>query len=202
MAAGAILVIVATIMQTFAPRGQIGTFIAGRVIIGIGQGLALTAGSIYIGELSPPEIRGKIMSFWQMFYSVGSFIAYWVSFATSKHPKGLGEWDWKMVVIFQLLVPILILSQVFFIPEVRNMDVQTGLRHVLTQSSPLAGTSRSPATMRRPAHRSAASVTPNKTSKKKSPPSAKPSNSKPKPSPLATLLSGRTSLSGSACTLR
>jgi MFS family permease len=118
MAAGAILVIIATLMQTFAPRGQIGTFIAGRVIIGIGQGLALTAGSIYIGELSPPEIRGKIMSFWQMFYSVGSFIAYWVSFATSKHPKGLGEWDWKMVVIFQLLVPILILSQVFFIPEV------------------------------------------------------------------------------------
>lgn len=117
MAAGAVLVIIATFMQTFAPHGKIGVFIAGRVLIGMGQGLALTAGSIYIGELSPPEIRGKIMSFWQMFYSVGSFIAYWVSFATSKHPKGLGEWDWKMVVIFQLLVPILILSQVFFIPE-------------------------------------------------------------------------------------
>lgn len=76
MAAGSICVIIATIMQTFAPRGQIGVFIAGRVLIGIGQGLALTAGSIYIGELAPSEIRGKIMSFWQMFYSVGSFIAY------------------------------------------------------------------------------------------------------------------------------
>lgn len=117
MACGAVLVIIATFMQTFAPKGEIGVFIAGRVLIGMGQGLALTAGSIYIGELSPPSIRGKIMSFWQMFYSVGSFIAYWVSFATSKHPKGLGEWDWKMVVIFQLLVPVLILSQVFFIPE-------------------------------------------------------------------------------------
>lgn len=51
---------------------------AGRVLIGIGQGLALTAGSIYIGELAPQEIRGMIMSFWQMFYSVGSFIAYWI----------------------------------------------------------------------------------------------------------------------------
>lgn len=124
MAGGSILVIIATIMQAFAARGHIGTFIAGRVIIGIGQGLALTAGSIYIGELSPPEIRGKIMSFWQMFYSVGSFIAYWVSYATSKHPKGLGEWDWKMVVIFQLLVPVLILSQVFFIPESPRWYVQ------------------------------------------------------------------------------
>lgn len=76
MAAGAVLVIIATFMQCFSPRGNIGCFIAGRVVIGIGQGLALTAGPIYIGELSRPEIRGTVMSFWQMFYSVGSFIAY------------------------------------------------------------------------------------------------------------------------------
>ncbi|OAL50345.1 general substrate transporter [Pyrenochaeta sp. DS3sAY3a] len=124
MAAGAALVIIATFMQTFAPRGNIGVFIAGRVVIGLGQGLALTAGPIYIGEMAPPEIRGTIMSFWQMFYSVGSFIAYWVSYATSKHPKGLGEWDWKMVVIFQILMPLVILSQVFFIPESPRWYVQ------------------------------------------------------------------------------
>ena len=117
MAVGALLTIVATFIQTFSPRGNIGTFIAGRVIIGLGQGLALTAGPIYIGELAPPEIRGKIMTFWQMFYSVGSFIAYWVNYACTKNVKKLGEWDWKMVVIFQMLVPILIIAQVFFIPE-------------------------------------------------------------------------------------
>ena len=42
MAVGSILVIVATFMQTFSPRGNIGCFIGGRVIIGIGQGLALS----------------------------------------------------------------------------------------------------------------------------------------------------------------
>ncbi|PSK55317.1 High-affinity glucose transporter [Elsinoe australis] len=117
MATGALLTIVATLIQAFSPRGNIGCFIGGRVIIGIGQGLALTAGSIYIGECSPSHIRGKIMSFWQMFYSVGSFIAYWVNFACTKNVPKLGEWDWRMVVIFQMLVPILILAQVFFIPE-------------------------------------------------------------------------------------
>src|ERR1051325_932561 len=74
--------------------------------------------------MAPPEIRGKIMSFWQMFYSVGSFIAYWVSYGTSKHPQKLGEWDWKMVVIFQILVPIVILSQIFFIPESPRWYIQ------------------------------------------------------------------------------
>jgi MFS family permease len=43
MAAGSILVILATFMQAFAPRGQIGVFVGGRVIIGLGQGLALSS---------------------------------------------------------------------------------------------------------------------------------------------------------------
>lgn len=74
------------------------------------------AGPVYIGEITPPEIRGKVsklslipvlinlsdylpVSFWQLFYSVGSFIAYWVNYACAKHSKTLGEWDWKMVVV-------------------------------------------------------------------------------------------------------
>jgi len=36
------------------------------------------------------------MAFWQMFYSVGSFIAYWINYACSLHRAKLGEWDWKV----------------------------------------------------------------------------------------------------------
>ena len=38
----------------------------------------------------------------------------------------LGEWDWKMVVIFQLLVPILIVAQTPFIPESPRWYVKKG----------------------------------------------------------------------------
>ena len=48
MATGSVLVIIATFMQTFAPRGNIGVFIAGRVIIGLGQGLALSKSVVVI----------------------------------------------------------------------------------------------------------------------------------------------------------
>lgn len=44
MAAGAFAVIIATLVQTFSPN--IGCFIAGRVIVGIGQGLALSKFSL------------------------------------------------------------------------------------------------------------------------------------------------------------
>ncbi|OGM44330.1 sugar transporter [Aspergillus bombycis] len=116
MAIGCVMVIASTFMQTFAPRGNIACFLAGRCIIGVGQGIALTAGPIYIGELAPAEIRGKIMTFWQMFYSVGSFICFWVNYGCTEHKENLGEWDWKMVVIFQLLVPCLILALMPTIP--------------------------------------------------------------------------------------
>jgi MFS family permease len=42
MATGCVLVIVATFMQAFAPVHGLGCFLAGRCIIGIGQGIALS----------------------------------------------------------------------------------------------------------------------------------------------------------------
>ncbi|KAI0899849.1 general substrate transporter [Annulohypoxylon nitens] len=117
MGLGCLLTIAATFMQAFAPWHNLGCFIGGRVLIGVGQGLALTAGPIYIGEISPPEIRGQIMTFWQMFYSVGSFIAYWIAYACNAHKAALGHWDWRMVVIFQLLVPVIIIILLPFQPE-------------------------------------------------------------------------------------
>ncbi|KAI0852933.1 general substrate transporter [Daldinia vernicosa] len=117
MGIGCILTIAATFMQAFAPWHNLGCFIGGRVLIGIGQGMALTAGPIYIGEVSPPEIRGQIMAFWQMFYSVGSFIAYWIAYACNANKEKLGHWDWRMVVIFQILVPIIIIVLLPFQPE-------------------------------------------------------------------------------------
>jgi MFS family permease len=78
--------------------------------------------------MAPPEIRGKIMTFWQMFYSVGSFVAYWIGYACSIYRASLGEWDWKTVVIFQMLVPIIIISLVFFTPETPRWYIQHGNR--------------------------------------------------------------------------
>ena len=99
---------------------------------------SLAAGPIYIGEVTPSYIRGLVMAFWQMFYSVGSFVAYWVNYAAGKHREALGEWDWKMVVIFQLLLPVIIICQLPFMPESprwlvhRKRDVE-GARKVLQQ---------------------------------------------------------------------
>lgn len=41
MAIGSVLIMIGCILETFTPRHQIGCFIAGRAIIGLGQGIAL-----------------------------------------------------------------------------------------------------------------------------------------------------------------
>ncbi|TDZ28954.1 Quinate permease [Colletotrichum spinosum] len=117
MGAGCLVTIVAAFMQAFAPRHNLGVFIAGRVIIGIGQGLALTAGPVYINEITPAEIRGVVMTFWQLNFSVGSFLAYWINYACSLNREALGDWDWRMVVIFQILVPTIVCALLWSIPE-------------------------------------------------------------------------------------
>ena len=42
MFVGCFLTIIATFMQTFTPFHKVGVFIGGRVIIGVGQGIALS----------------------------------------------------------------------------------------------------------------------------------------------------------------
>ncbi|KAL1592190.1 hypothetical protein SLS59_009846 [Nothophoma quercina] len=108
---GCAIVIVSTFISTFTPR-NIGEFIAGRAIVGIGQGIALPAGPTYISEVAHAESRGKIMSF-----CVGSFLAYWINYACTKNASKLGDWDWKIVQIFQLLAPVLIIIAISFCPE-------------------------------------------------------------------------------------
>ncbi|KAJ3188556.1 hypothetical protein HDU82_004057, partial [Entophlyctis luteolus] len=74
MAIGCLFVIGFTFVQTFAPDYT--THIVGRFGIGLGQGLMLPVGPIYLGELAPKEIRGTMMSLWQLFYSVGALLSY------------------------------------------------------------------------------------------------------------------------------
>ncbi|KAF4628038.1 hypothetical protein G7Y89_g10113 [Cudoniella acicularis] len=126
MAIGAFFAVVGALLQTFSPHHNLACFIAGRVILGVAQGLVACAGPVYIGEITPAELRGTMMSFWQTNYSVGAFIAFWANYACSKHQESLGEWGWKLVVLLQFVIPALILIQLPFCPESPRWYIQHG----------------------------------------------------------------------------
>ncbi|KAL4878715.1 general substrate transporter [Aspergillus karnatakaensis] len=109
---GCAFIIFSSILTTFTPR-TMGGFIAGRALTGIGQGLAMPAGPVYIGEMAPAPKRGMIISFWQIFFGLGAFLAYWVT-----------HWNWRVVIILQCLTPLLVILGLLICPESPRWYIQ------------------------------------------------------------------------------
>lgn len=55
--------------------GSLGELLAGRVLSGIGSGLGMTAGTIYISEVAPTEIRGMMTTFYNINIMGGLLVA-------------------------------------------------------------------------------------------------------------------------------
>ncbi|KAI8068091.1 general substrate transporter [Gongronella butleri] len=120
---GCFVVIVASVIQTWSPN--LGAFIAGRMVLGLGQGIALPVGPVFMGEICPPDVRGRMISFWQMMYSVGALVVSYITFGTS-NDKSLGNWQWKIVTLLQALVPLVCCIGILFCPESPRWLVKKG----------------------------------------------------------------------------
>ncbi|OBT70449.1 hypothetical protein VE03_00254 [Pseudogymnoascus sp. 23342-1-I1] len=123
MMIGCILVIIASFLAAFSPR-NIGAFIGAKALVGVGQGITLPAGPVYISEITPAKTRGAVMSFWQLFFSVGNSMGFIVAFACSKKAEQLGNWDWKIVMLCQMIAPAFIVSSLWACPESPRWYIQ------------------------------------------------------------------------------
>lgn len=86
---GAIFV-VGALLCAVAP--SVNLLIAGRVLVGVGIGLASTVVPLYISEISPAGARGKNVSLFQLAVTVGILVAYFVDYAFS----GSQGWRWML----------------------------------------------------------------------------------------------------------
>lgn len=79
-------------MQLFYSHG-LATWYAGRIISGIGVGIATVIIPMYSSEMSPKEIRGRCGSFFQLFFTLGVFTSYWVDYgAKTNMPSSTKQW--------------------------------------------------------------------------------------------------------------
>ncbi|KAG2182763.1 hypothetical protein INT44_005743 [Umbelopsis vinacea] len=120
---GCLIIIVAAIIELVAPN--IGGFIGGRVVIGMGAGISMAAGPTYMSEITPQDIRGRMLSFWQIAYSVGALVCTYIALGTSYYPN-LGQWQWGVPVLLQCAAPAICCSLIFFCPESPRWLVQKG----------------------------------------------------------------------------
>ena len=58
----------------------LGAIYAGRVITGLGIGGCSGLAPIYVSEISPVAIRGRLIGCWEVSWQVGGIIGYWINY--------------------------------------------------------------------------------------------------------------------------
>lgn len=75
-----------------AAAPSLNVLVIGRLIVGLGIGLATSTVPIYISEVAPPQARGWQVSLFQLAITIGILAAYLVDYAFS----GSGAWRWML----------------------------------------------------------------------------------------------------------
>lgn len=95
-------------------------FIMYRLVGGIGVGLASMLSPLYIAEIAPAKIRGKLVSLNQLAIVAGFMIVYFVNYFISKS-GGSDEWlntvGWRYMFASELIPAGLFLILLFFVPD-------------------------------------------------------------------------------------
>lgn len=97
---------------------NIGMFLAGRVIAGIGAGILAVCVPMYQGEVSTAETRGAMMCVTGIMYAFGYTLAGWMGFACYFLPADSphASFAWRFPLAVQCVAPLVVLAGSKFIP--------------------------------------------------------------------------------------
>uniref|UniRef100_A0A8C8DI31 Solute carrier family 2 member 13b n=1 Tax=Oryzias sinensis TaxID=183150 RepID=A0A8C8DI31_9TELE len=96
--------------------------LVGRIIVGLGIGIASMTVPVYIAEVSPPHLRGQLVTVNALFITGGQFIASMVDGAFSY----LSEDGWRYMLGLSVLPAVLQFLGFIFLPESPRWLLQKG----------------------------------------------------------------------------
>jgi len=103
----------------FMGLSTISSFIFYRIIGGIGVGLASMLSPMYIAEIAPANIRGKLVSWNQFAIIFGMVVVYFVNYfiARGQAAEWINTTGWRWMFGSETIPAILFLTLLFFVPE-------------------------------------------------------------------------------------
>jgi len=119
----------------FGPIGQMGPealrpFIAYRILGGIGVGVASMLSPLYIAEISPSAIRGRLVSFNQLAIVGGILLVYFVNWFVAS--QGNDAWvkstGWRYMLASEAIPAAILLVLLMFVPDTPRWLVMRGRR--------------------------------------------------------------------------
>ncbi|CZT21009.1 related to MFS myo-inositol transporter [Ramularia collo-cygni] len=115
----AILFTVGAITQSLA--NYVWTMAAGRALVGAAVGVASGAVPLYITELAPAELRGRLVTVQSLFITGGQVVAYLIGWIFASWPSG-----WRWMVGLGAFPALVQLGLMFWMPETPRWLLQTG----------------------------------------------------------------------------
>lgn len=86
----------------------LGLIYAGRVLAGIGVGACSMITPIYISELSPPAVRGRLVGIYELGWQIGGLVGFWINYGISE-TLAPSHSQWLIPFAVSCIVPLVIL---------------------------------------------------------------------------------------------
>ena len=104
------------------------SFIIYRIVGGIGVGLASMLAPMYIAEMAPAGIRGKLVSFNQFAIVTGMLVVYFVNYfiINGKPEEWINEIGWRYMFLSEGIPALLFLLFLFFMPKTPRFQTMKG----------------------------------------------------------------------------
>jgi len=97
------------------------SFVIYRIIGGVGVGLASMISPMYIAEIAPAKIRGKLVSFNQFAIIFGMLVIYFVNYLIARSHPGDDTWldtvGWRLMFLSGAIPAGIFMVLLFFVPE-------------------------------------------------------------------------------------
>ncbi|MEO0877133.1 MAG: MFS transporter, partial [Bacteroidota bacterium] len=129
----AVLYAISAIGSAFAPSYT--ALVIARMIGGVGVGASLIIAPMYIAEISPPELRGRMVSFNQLNIVIGISVAFFTNYLILQLGKSdaewamnlkFDEWNWRWMLGLETLPAILYFAGLYFVPRSPRWLVMKG----------------------------------------------------------------------------
>ncbi|WP_206301795.1 sugar porter family MFS transporter [Streptomyces sp. AcE210] len=122
----AVIFVVGALGEGLAPNAEL--LVAARILVGIGIGTETTIAPLYIAEVAPAHLRGRLVSFNQLFNTVGNLVVFSVSalIARSSSDSWNTEHGWRYIFVIGIVPAVVFFGLLFLVPESPRWLIRQG----------------------------------------------------------------------------
>lgn len=111
-----VFILGAGIMLAASAERGLAPILAGRVLAGVGVGGASNMVPIYISELSPPAVRGRLVGIYELGWQIGGLVGFWINYGVNTTLAPTRS-QWLIPFAVQLIPAGLLFVGLFWIKE-------------------------------------------------------------------------------------